>query len=70
MRAAPRSITEPLSFKSYIRAVPKLGWGLFALVDLMIILAMLFLNYSRFVSGAGRRRGVGDCRFWRVANGE
>lgn len=53
MRASPRSITEPLSFKSYIRAVPKLGWGLFALVDLLIIVAMLFLNYSRFVSAPG-----------------
>lgn len=53
MRATPRSITEPLSFKSYIHAVPRLGWGLFALVDLLIILAMLFLNYSRFVSAPG-----------------
>jgi biopolymer transport protein ExbD len=53
MRATPRSITEPLNLRSYIRTEPKLGWGLYSFIDLVIIVAMLFLNYSRFVTAPG-----------------
>jgi len=62
MRATPHAITEPLNFRGYIRVAPKVGFDLVAVLDLILIIAFLGLQSSRYFFAPGAEVSLVETR--------